>query len=451
MISIMPEILHSKNQIIKIIILGLCFFLIIGSYTLLKELKDAIFTLIVGYKYLPDVKAVSLFIMVPMALLYSWLSEKIARHHLLSFYAVFYAIGSMIIAYYIKHPTIGLANCMADKCRLFGWVVYLFFEGLSPFLVSLNWSFLNSISCPGDIKSSYIIMAGMGKLGSLIFATFAWLLMSKGMSFFTLYSDVDLYAFLLRFSSFSLLCIPILLFYLVYRTSSNTLKGYVDINSKKESKKEEKKFNSGFMTIFKNSYVISIVGMVFFWEIVNVIFNNLRLIIAFSDTHEISEFSSFLFKSTATTSLISLLFVVIGTNSIVRYFGERKGLLLIPILTGSMMILFLINQTATMVIVTWTVIRSINLSLATPIRESLYIPTSRDIQFKSKSWIDSFGQKFCKGFGSLYNKLIQFVPVSFINLFQVGFFAGVIVMWTWLAYYLGKRWEKAVSKNEVIK
>ena len=199
------------------------------------------------------------------------------------------------------------------------------------------------------------------------------------------------------------------------------------------------------MTIFQNSYVISIVGMVFFWEIVNVIFNNLRLIIAFSDTHEISEFSSFLFKSTATTSLISLLFVVIGTNSIVRYFGERKGLLLIPILTGSMMILFLINKTATMVIVTWTVIRSINLSLATPIRESLYIPTSRDIQFKSKSWIDSFGQKFCKGFGSLYNKLIQFVPASFINLFQVSFLWLLNVGCLGLPYLICKKQEVCLS------
>lgn len=450
MISLIAKFRHPKYQIKKTIVLGTCFFFIIGAYTLLKELKDAIFTLIVGYQYLPDVKAISLIVMVPMALFYGWLSEKISRHHLLSFYALLYGVGGIIISYFISDPIIGLANNIPNKYRLLGWIVYLFFEGLSPFLVSLNWSFLNSISCPEDIKSEYIVMAGMGKLGGLIFSTFAWILMSKGMSFFSLYSDVNLYSFLLKLSSGALFFIPILLYYLVHALPKNQLQGYVDINKKKLDHKKENHFDFGFSTIFKNSYVLSIVGMVFFWEIVNVIFNNLRLIIAYSDTKEICEFSSFLFKSTATTSLISFLFVIIGTNSIIRNLGERNGLLLIPILTGSMMILFLIFKSATMVLITWTIIRSINLSLTTPIRESLYIPTSKEIQFKSKSWIDSFGQKFCKGFGSLYNKFIQYIPFPLAHIFQISFFGIIIVLWSFLAYYLGKRWEKAINKKEII-
>jgi AAA family ATP:ADP antiporter len=419
---------------------------------LLKELKDAIFTIIVGYKYLPDAKALSLLLMIPMVLFYSWLSEKIRRQYLLSFYALFYSFGSIIIAYYISDNEIGLSNTVSSKYRLFGWFVYLFFEGLSPFLVSLNWSFLNSISKPNDIKSFYIVMAAMGKIGSLCFATLAWLLMSRGFASCANYTDVYLYSFLLKISAGALLFIPFLLTYLTYTLTQSDLQGYVDINEKKQINKEkdDKSFNFGFTSIFKIPYVLSIVGMMFFWEIVNVIFNNLRLIIAFSDTHEIGQFSSFLFKSTAITSLISLFFVVIGTNGIIRLLGERKGILLIPLLTGFMMICFLCYKTTTMVIITWTIIRAINLSLATPIRESLYIPTSKNIQFKSKSWIDSFGQKFSKGFGSIYNKMIQFIPSNIVNLFQVGFFLLIITLWTTLAYYLGKRWQKAIDKKEII-
>ncbi len=455
MFSLLSEYKYSKNYIIKMILLGLCFFFIIGAYTLLKELKDAIFTIIVGYKYLPDAKAISLFLMIPMVLFYSWLSEKIQRHYLLSLYVLFYAFGSVIIAYYVQHPDIGLTNVISSKYRIFGWIVYLFFEGLSPFLVSLNWSFLNSISKPSDIKNFYIVMAAMGKLGSVCFATFAWLFMSRGLNCFLIYSDVTLYAVLLKISAAALFFVPILLLYLIYKLPKSEFQGYVDINEKKHLNKEESKndksFNFGFSSIFSNPYVLSIVGMMFFWEIVNVIFNNLRLIIAFSDTHAISQFSSFLFKSTAITSLISFLFVIIGTNSIIRILGERRGLLLIPILTGLMMISFLFYKTTAMVIITWTVIRAINLSLATPIRESLYIPTSKDIQFKSKSWIDSFGQKFSKGFGSIYNKLVQFIPGNIINIFQVGFFLLIITFWTLLAYYLGNRWQNALDKKEIIK
>lgn len=391
--------------------------------------------------------------MIPMVLFYSWLSEKIKRHYLLSFYALFYSIGSIIIAYYVNDPIIGLENIISDKNRIFGWVVYLFFEGLSPFLVSLNWSFLNSISNPIDIKNFYIVMAGMGKIGALCFATIAWLLMSRSLQSFISYSDVSLYTLLLKISAFALFLIPFLLLYLIFKLPKTDLQGYVDLNQEKEEKKidqPKKNFNFGFSLIFNNAYVFSIVGMMFFWEIVNVIFNNLRLIIAFSDTNAISQFSSFLFKSTALSSLISFIFVIIGTNSIIRFLGERKGLLLIPILTGCMMISFLFYKTTTMVIITWTIIRAINLSLATPIRESLYIPTSKDIQFKSKSWIDSFGQKFSKGFGSLYNKLIQFIPENIVNIFQISFFLIIICLWTILAYFLGNKWQDAIDKKKII-
>jgi AAA family ATP:ADP antiporter len=453
MLSLLCQSQYSKNNIIKMLLLGFCFFFIFGAYTLLKELKDAIFTIIVGYQYLPDAKAISLLLMIPMVLFYTWLSEKIKRNYLLSFYALFYGFGSIIIAYYIQDPIIGLNNIVASKYRIFGWIAYLFFEGLSPFLVSVNWSFLNSISKPTDIKSFYIGMAAMAKMGAVCFATLAWLFMNRSFTFLSSYSDVSLYVILLKFSAGALFFIPILLLYLIFKLPQSELQGYSDINETPkniEIEKSEKKINFGFFSIFNNPYVLSIVGMIFFWEIVNVIFNNLRLIIAFSDTKEITQFSSFLFKSSAITNLISFLFVIIGTNSIIRFLGERRALLLIPLLTGSMMICFLFYKTTTMIIITWTIIRVINLSLSTPVRESLYIPTSKDIQFKSKSWIDSFGQKFSKGIGSIYNKLIQFIPNNIINLFQLSFFLLIITLWTMLAYYLGKQWQKAIDKKEII-
>lgn len=444
-----------KNMVtydtLKLIILGICFFSIIGAYTLLREMKDAIFTLVVGHTFLPDAKMISLFFMIPMVFFYTWLSTKLKRHYLLSFYALFFSIGSFIIAYFVGHQSIGLGNVVSSPSRWFGWVVYLFFEGLSPFLVSVNWSFLNSISRPDDIKSTYIVMTAMGKLGTTIFAIFAWLLMTRSLCFFSYDNDINLYVFLLKFSGFVLLFVPLLLLFLIFVMPANKLEGYTDVNVKHQHQHvRDINDNFGIKAIFQNSYVFSLVGMVFFWEIINVIFGNLRLTIAYNTMHEMAAFSSFLFQSTAIMGGISLLFVVIGTNSIVNYLGERKGLLLIPILIGSITMCFLIYKTHTAVLIAWTLIRAINLSLTTPLRESLYIPTSKDIQFKSKSWIDSFGQRFSKGCGSIYNKLIQFVPDFCLHYVQVCFFAIIIICWTILAYFLGKRWERAVKNKEII-
>ena len=443
---------YSKNKIIKNICLGLCFFFILGTYTLLKELKDAVFIITVGTAYLPDAKLISLLVMIPMVLFYTWLSERLSRHKLLSVYALFFSVGSFIISYFLKDPEIGLLNTAPSYYRLFGWITYLFLEGCSPFLVSLNWSFLNSISKPTDVKNNYILMTAMGKIGSFFFALFAWVLLSRNFSFLKKIADIDIYVYLFHASSYALIVVACILFYLVYKLPKEEFEGYVDLNETEvKEKKNENIFSSGFSLFFRNSYVLGIVGMIFCWEIVNVVFNNLRLSIAYKEAETIADLSLLLFKSTITTNLISLLFVVIGTNSLIRFLGKRTALLLIPLLTGSIMISFLFHQTAAMVIFTYTVIRAINLSLTTPLRESLYIPTSKEIQFKTKSWIDSFGQKFSKGCGSFYNKCIQFIPLYIAYYVQIGFFLIVISFWTYIAYFLGKKWKNAISEKKIIK
>ena len=447
--------LNLSNKTIKNISLGFCFFFIIGAYTLLRELKDAVFIITVGTQYLPDVKMISIFVMIPMVLFYTWFSERVSRQTLLACYALVFSCGAFIISCFLKDPIIGITNVIPHKTRLFGWFTYLFLEGCSPFLVSLNWSFLNSISNPGDVKNNYIIMAAMGKIGSFIFALTAWFSLSRYFAFFNNFSDIDIYVNLFRLTSCALFLIPFILFYLFLKLPPTEFQGYTDINNFQEkSQSIDKKtitFGSGFALLFKNAYVFSIVGMIFCWEVINVIFNNLRLAIAYEGSQTIGDLSLFLFKSTVTTSLISLFFVIIGTNSVIRFLGERKALLFIPLVTGIIMISFLLHPTPFMVIFAYTFIRAINLSLTTPIRESLYIPTSKEIQFKTKSWIDSFGQKFSKGCGSLYNKIIQFLPLSTAYYTQIGFFVLIVALWTYIATFLGKKWEKAVKEKKIIK
>ena len=66
----LKEKISSENNISKsekyyerksLFLLGLCFFLVIGGYTLAKEVKDFAFISIVGLDYLPVVKMILLF------------------------------------------------------------------------------------------------------------------------------------------------------------------------------------------------------------------------------------------------------------------------------------------------------------------------------------------------------------------------------------------------------
>jgi AAA family ATP:ADP antiporter len=96
------------------------------------------------------------------------------------------------------------------------------------------------------------------------------------------------------------------------------------------------------------------------------------------------------------------------------------------------------------------VLRAINYAFSWPLRESLYIPTVKEIKFKSKSWIDAFGSKFAKSSGSALNILAKWIgPASYFATYSF-FFTGIIGLWVGTAFLLGRRFERAVAKSEVI-
>jgi AAA family ATP:ADP antiporter len=437
-----------SSHTIKIVLLGLYFFFVFGAYTILKDLKDSIFMITVGARYIPQVKTISLFLMIPLVMIYGYLSIRIKRKNLLIFYASLYGFGALVMSYFLGHPTIGLANTIADPWRIFGWVSYLFLEGASPFLVSLSWSFLSSISFPDDVKKTYLLMTVMSKIGGAVFAFAGWLFSSNIYTFGLSCNDVAMYSFLMKLAGGSILLLPIILFVMYSVLPKKLLVGY---NKEGELRRNEGDSDAfGLMTLLKNSYVIAIFGMVFFWEIINFIFNNLRLNVAFQSSESIGQISSYLFQSTMLMHIIGMVFVLFGTTFFVRKFGERVALLLIPLLTGITIFVFIFIKNPFLINIFYPFLGAINYSLSRPIRESLFIVTSKKIQFSTKQWIDSFGQKFSKSCGSLYTMLLHYVPKTFAYNFQISFFVVLFSLWLLLSWRLGKQWEEAVKNNKII-
>lgn len=435
--------MESESDLLKIIILSACFFIVLGSYTIVRELKDAVFILIVGKNFIPTAKIISNFLMIPLAIFYSWLSKKINKYNLLTFYTILYGLIGIVFAYLFNHESMGLSNGVAHINRIFGWIFYLFIEGYNPFVVSLMWAFLNSLSQPKDVKNNYLFITASAKLGGALFALLAWLFMSRKITFGLNLTEVQSYSFMMIFASLLVLLIPVLIYFLKKYVSKKDLIGYSEENEKNHAP-------ASLKNILKNPYILGIYGMIFFWEIINVIFNFMRLSIGLDEATSISEFSAILYKQIMFMHIAAFLMVVFGTSSIVKYLGEKKALMSIPILTGIAIFSCMYFKTSNAVIVTYIIIRAIHYSISTPLRESLYIPTNKDMQFIVKSWIDSFGSKLSKGVGSGYNFIIQFISPSHLNIFQNTFFITIISSWILLTYLLGNRWEKAIKNKEII-
>jgi AAA family ATP:ADP antiporter len=100
--------------------------------------------------------------------------------------------------------------------------------------------------------------------------------------------------------------------------------------------------------------------------------------------------------------------------------------------------------------VAYVITKAVHLAFSYPLKESLYIPTVKEIKFKSKSWIDTFGQKFARSTASIFNIVVIPYGASIFFSASLVFLGTVTGFWLIVAFFLGKRYEKAIANNEVI-
>ncbi len=447
-----------KQERVKFALLTLTFFFVIASYTLVKELKDSIFMTVVGAKYLPWIKIISILVMVPAVMFYAYLVDRMRRYQLLAFYSLAYGVLGILMAYFIGHPTIGIANTVDSPYRIFGWAFYFFIEGYSPFLVGVFWAFANSVTSPDEAKKNYGIMVAGSKFGGLLSAIFAWYLFSCQIPSVVNLSGVFKHQVLMVISALLLLVVPFVLRMLIKHVPGRLLHGYEMAYQLEKHKTVEEKSKvgilSGLSMFWQYPYVLGVFGIIFFYEVSFVVLNYQRLLLIKSSSVDISEMSCTMFEQVFMVHLVGCLFSLIGTSFLMRRLGERNSLMLIPILSGLLILYFVVMNTLNSIVVVFVGLRALNYAFSYPVRESLYIPTVKEVKFKSKSWIDAFGTRIAKATGYSFNLCAQDILSKFglaAFAFANSIFLGVIVLlWGATAYLLGKRFQRAVENNEVI-
>ena len=268
MIAFLGGMLHlpkNKYERLKFLLLTTCFAFVLGSYTIAKELKDAIFVNIVGNEYLPTAKLAVIFLLIPAALLYSRLVDVFRRYQLLAFYSLLYGVVLTFFTLLLGHSTIGLYNTDTGPYRFFGWVFYFVLEGYSPFVVSVFWAFANSVTSPQEAKNYYPAMVAGSKVGGISTALFAWYLLSNLslLDYFNVANqDVVAHQILMGVVSLMLLCVPLLLAVLMKSVPGRYLHGYEAVYQleKKLSKSEQSETGvlPGLKMLIKSPYVLGI-------------------------------------------------------------------------------------------------------------------------------------------------------------------------------------------------
>jgi ATP:ADP antiporter, AAA family len=444
-----------RHELLKVILLSIAFFLVIGSYTIVRELKDVVFPTIIGQdrRYQAYAKIFSMLVLIPTLFFHSRLVDLLRRHYLLYFYATFYGLMGLVCVFFLGHPTIGLYNTISSPDRLFGWFFYFFIEGFAPLVVSVFWAFANSVTSPEAAKNNYTTMIAGSKLGGILTATTAWFLLRSHV-----FTDVVNHQILMGVSSGILLFVPLVIYFLVKKVPRKYMHGY---EAAYQVEKERHKHHpgddgwvhsmlSGLTMLFKYPYVMGIFGMSFFFELVSQALKVENIIFVRKMTTNLSEATSFLLWQALLVHIVAFVVVLFGTRVLLEVLGERRSLMLIPTLTGLSVIGFVLQPSYATAIFAFVVTRSVNYAFAAPLRESLYIPTVKEVQFKSKSWIDGVGAKFAKTCASSFNMYTDGLAAQLLLTVQSTFFSLIVGFWFTTAYLLGRRYERAVKHNEVI-
>lgn len=430
----------------KLLLLALAACFIAASYAILRPLKTSVFFQIVGKEYFPLTKFIMLLVAIPLVGLYSKLVDTYRKHHVL--YTVFslYSLFCAIATYFLAHPVYGIANTNASPYRLLGWIFSIIIDFYPTFAIGSLWAFINSVSTDESAKKSYGFIYVFIKIGNLLAVSACFAITQY------LPKQNSLLALLIAVAGALTLCATMFINRIVKRIPKTLLTGYQGEVTQTTHTPTKSTFTlfEGCKYIFVKPYVFGIFLLFYFYDVIFTIAEyQAQVKLSTSLSGAVNQFSSFLFLSAGISQLISLGIALFLTSRIMQRVKPRNSLIILPIVTAGLMMLLFLYPTLLSMLAIIALLPAIHYSVNSPVRETLFIPTIKDIQFKSKAWIDSFGRIFSKSSASVVNMLPGALTPAGFSIITICSL-GVIGVWGVIAHIMGKSYEKTIENKDIV-
>lgn len=413
-------------------LLSTVFFFIIGAYWMLRAMKTALFLKIVGGSYLGHAKFGSIIFLIILVLAYSKLVDLFEKQKLVYLITSLYGFLFLVITYFLMHPTIGLANTIPDGKRLFGWFIYVIIESFGSIVVALFWSFVASSVNSDSAKKGYPIIVFGAQLGAVLGTIMDLQVGHVGIPF------------LFSIAILAIFAVPVLiaLFVRIYSVQNHNPVVLNSVASKGTGPVE------GLRLLCDRPYLIGILGLSTLYTIIETILDLQMYSLAnqvYLSPEKVTEFSAFYGLC---ANILSLIFSVIGTSFFIREFGLTACLVMYPLTVAIAVCGVWAYPTLWVFVGAIVAIKGLSYALNNPCKEMMYIPTSKDIRFKTKSWIDTFGARSAKGAGGLV--VAAFPLVSDLITYGSVISLGIIGVWIGAAFFVGTKHRELVDENRLI-
>lgn len=427
---------ESDDEVLKFSILGICFTLIIGVYWMLRTFKDPIFYQLVGREYVMRAKIITPFAMFIVLYLFNMLVDRVKRHKLFYIacfgYALIFVVCGLWWKFQIPEINHYLVNWIPG--RALAWIIYIATETLGGLLVGgVFWAFVASTTKTVFAKRGYPLIFLGGQIGNFFGpafnAAYVPLLGTNNMVFITA----------------GVLClIPFVIeFYMkVVPAHMHESDEHGAVKKKKTGAWE------GLRLIATKPFIAGIAIVSTIYEVVGTITDYQFKVIS-SLTYSGDQFVAWQCFYAMSSAVVAMIFAAGGTSFLIRWLGVRACLLIYPISLGVTLTLLWFNPSLWMFFIGMIVVKAFSYALNNPVKELIYLPTSKDVKMKAKGFIDGLGGKSAKAIGAgVGDRLAHNLPM----LLNVGSIIalGVIGLWVVVAIAVGKKYDDLIEKKDIV-
>ncbi|HBS47765.1 TPA: hypothetical protein DEO28_01980 [Candidatus Dependentiae bacterium] len=445
----------SKDELKRFGILSITYFLLIGAYWLTRSMKNAVFENLVGYsRYQPFAKMVSLVFVICAVLFYNKLVDLLKRDTLFYIFATFFGISFLGLGYLVVHPdiiSISQGSILSSVTsfipgKFLGWFMYCFIESYGSIMPALFLSIVASTMTTELAKKGY----------GMIF-TFAQLGLILGTGLVATYLKTLGFGVLFAIGGLSICLMPFFLKCYVKHSPVVKVKK-ADASGPKPPKTG---MLEGLKLLLSRPYVAGLLVVTTMYEIINTIvefqMNTCALKVYPANLDGGVAFGWFSAMNGLSLGILSLLFALLGTSFLMRRFGLKFCIISYPTMIGiviaSIFVFYMVG--ASLYFLMWSffvaavLFKGLSYTLNKPSFEIMYIPTSKDIRFKAKSWIDGFGGRTAKSVGATVTGVLR---GNFSTLLIFGTFAslGLVAFWIFVATYVGNKFNQLQKENKII-
>lgn len=418
------------------LMLSAYFFLVIATFWILKPLKRGV---IVNYfgddpiRFLGMTfggaeaeqigKILNMIAVYLIVVLFTYLARRFARHHLTLIFGVIFCATFALFAQLVQDPT-----------ELVVWSFYVYGDMFNTVMVALFWAFTNDVVRSDQAKRSYGIIGLGGVVGGFVGAT----VVSTSVESFGRAP--------LLLACIVPMVIIVIIAYAVHAREKRQ-GGDNEPDGPAAPGRSASTAVEGAKLVFSSKYLLAIMGIIATYELVSNIIDFQLAAVVEREIEAALAKDSFFALVGQLIGLVSIGVQLLLTAFVMKRFGLKVALMFLPIAILFGTVGFLVVPGLLFVAMMSVSDNALNYSINQSAKEALYVPTTKDVKYKAKAFIDMFVQRTAKVVSVFLNLIFASVFVSGVRWLSLVVLA-MLGLWVNLVRYVGNQFTRKADEEE---